>query len=101
MKLRTAAPLVHVERRDDGVAVVRLDNPKVNALSTALLGQLEAAAKALTDDPPGAVVVTGGERIFAAGRRHHRVRRAPSEARRGRPGLPRGARRRRPPSPGS
>ncbi|HEX6568609.1 MAG TPA: enoyl-CoA hydratase-related protein [Acidimicrobiales bacterium] len=60
-------PLVHVERRADGVAVIRLDNPKVNALSTALLGQLEAAATALTDDPPGAVVVTGGDRLFAAG----------------------------------
>ena len=61
------ATLVHLERRDDGVAVVRLDNPKVNALSTALLGQLEAVARRLTDDPPGAVVVTGGDRIFAAG----------------------------------
>src|SRR5262245_25832194 len=59
--------LVHVERRDDGVAVVTLDNPKVNALSGALLAQLRAAAEALTADPPGAVVVTGGERIFAAG----------------------------------
>jgi enoyl-CoA hydratase/carnithine racemase len=62
-----ANELVHIERRADGVAVVRLDNPKVNALSTALLAQLEAAAGALTDDPPGAVVVTGGDRLFAAG----------------------------------
>ncbi|HYZ97159.1 MAG TPA: enoyl-CoA hydratase-related protein [Acidimicrobiales bacterium] len=61
------APLVHVERRDDGVAVVTLDNPKVNALSTGLLRDLEAAAQDLTDDPPGAVVVTGGDRVFAAG----------------------------------
>ena len=60
-------PLVRVERRGDGVAVVTLDNPKVNALSTALLGQLEAAATDLTVDPPGAVVITGGERLFAAG----------------------------------
>jgi len=61
------APLVLVERRDDGVAVLRLDNPKVNALSTVLLRQLEHAAEALRDDPPGAVVVTGGDRLFAAG----------------------------------
>ena len=61
------AALVEVSRRDDGVAVVRLDNPKVNALSTELLRQLEAAAQQLTDDPPGAVVVWGGERLFAAG----------------------------------
>jgi enoyl-CoA hydratase len=60
-------PLVTVERRDDGVAVLRLDNPKVNALSMELLHQLEVAASALRDDPPGAVVVTGGDRIFAAG----------------------------------
>jgi enoyl-CoA hydratase len=44
-----------------------LDNGKVNALSTALLGELEAAAEALASDPPGAVVVTGSERMFAAG----------------------------------
>ena len=60
-------PLVNVERREDGVAVLRLDNPKVNALSMELLRQLEAAALALHDDPPGAVVVTGGDRLFAAG----------------------------------
>ena len=59
--------LVHVERRADGVAVVRLENGKVNALSTALLRQLQDAARSLTDDPPGAVVVTGGDRLFAAG----------------------------------
>ena len=58
---------VRVERRDDGVAVVRLDRPKVNALSMALLQQLRGAAQALIDEPPGAVVVTGGERVFAAG----------------------------------
>src|SRR5947209_3910328 len=59
--------LVHLERRDDGVAVVTLDNPKVNALSGALVAQLRTAADALAADPPGAVVVTGGDRIFAAG----------------------------------
>ena len=63
----TDTPLVHVDRRDDGVALVTLDNPKVNALSRELLRQLEAAAGGLTADPPGAVVVTGGDRIFAAG----------------------------------
>jgi enoyl-CoA hydratase/carnithine racemase len=62
-----APVLVQVERRHDDVAVVRLDNPKVNAMSMELLRQLEDAANALTDDPPGAVVVTGGDRLFAAG----------------------------------
>jgi enoyl-CoA hydratase len=62
-----APTYVHLERRDDGVAVVRLDNPKVNALKGALIAQLHAVAEQLQADPPGAVVVTGGERIFAAG----------------------------------
>lgn len=59
--------LVMMERRADGVAVVTLSNGKVNALSRALLEQLHAVALDLTDDPPGAVVITGGEKIFAAG----------------------------------
>jgi enoyl-CoA hydratase len=58
---------VTVERRPDGVALVRLDRPKANALSGELLQQLRAIAEELTADPPGAVVVWGGERIFAAG----------------------------------
>jgi enoyl-CoA hydratase/carnithine racemase len=58
---------VQLERRDDGVAVIRLDRPKVNALCVALLDELADIAQALVDDPPGAVVVTGGDRIFAAG----------------------------------
>ena len=61
------AELLTLERRDDGVAVVTLANGKVNALSGALLRELREAADELTADPPGAVVVTGGERIFAAG----------------------------------
>ena len=58
---------ITVDRRDDGVALVRLDRPKMNALSAALLQELAVAADALTENPPGAVVVWGGDRIFAAG----------------------------------
>jgi enoyl-CoA hydratase/carnithine racemase len=61
------AELLTLERRDDGVAVITLANGKVNALSRALLGELRAATDELAADAPGAVVVTGGERIFAAG----------------------------------
>ena len=59
--------LVQLERRPDGVAVVTLANGKVNALSTDLLDRLSAVAAQLTADPPGAVIVTGGPRLFAAG----------------------------------
>jgi len=62
-----ADSLVNLERRDDGVAVVTLDHPKVNALSVALNAQLTAIAAELIADPPGAVVITGGPRVFAAG----------------------------------
>jgi enoyl-CoA hydratase len=58
---------VTVERRPDGVALIRLDRPKANALSGAVLAQLHGAATMLHDDPPGAVVLWGGRRIFAAG----------------------------------
>ena len=58
---------VTVERRADNVALVRLDRPKANALSSAVLEQLHAAATELSEDPPGAVVLWGGRRIFSAG----------------------------------
>ena len=62
-----SAELVHLDRRDDGVALVTLDHPKVNSLSSALLADLHAVATSLTEQPPGAVVLTGSDRIFAAG----------------------------------
>ena len=61
------APLVSVERHADGVAVITLQHGKVNAISSELLRQLRGVVAALEEDLPGAVVVTGGERIFAAG----------------------------------
>jgi len=62
-----AEAFVTLERRPDNVALIRLDRPKANALSAAVLGQLHAVATDLQDDPPGAVVLWGGRRIFAAG----------------------------------
>jgi enoyl-CoA hydratase len=58
---------VSLERRADGVALIRIDRPKANALSLALLRQLEEVVGGLHADPPGAVVIWGGPRIFAAG----------------------------------
>jgi len=59
---------VGVDRRDDGVVVVTLDHPPVNALSTAVLGEIEEIARALsaTGDVK-AVVVRGAGKAFAAG----------------------------------
>lgn len=60
--------LVLVERRDDGVATLRLNRPPLNALNGALLVELRHAAESLAADAAvKAVVVLGGERAFAAG----------------------------------
>ena len=66
-KTRSMAELLTLERRPDGVALITLANGKVNALSTELLAEIEAAATELANDPAGAVVITGGDRLFAAG----------------------------------
>jgi enoyl-CoA hydratase len=58
---------VSVDRRPDGVALVRIDRPKANAMSSALLVQLLEVAGDLRARPPGAVVVWGGERMFSSG----------------------------------
>ena len=58
---------VDLDRRTDGVAVVRLKRPPANALSTAVLKELAETAAELTRDPAGAVVVTGSDKLFAAG----------------------------------
>jgi enoyl-CoA hydratase/carnithine racemase len=59
--------LVLTERTASNVAIVRLNRPKVNALSPELTEAIGDAFAALSADLPGAVVLTGGEKIFAAG----------------------------------
>ena len=61
------APFIALDRRPDGVAVIRLDRPKANALSTAMLAQLADVADDLARHLPGAIVIWGGPRTFAAG----------------------------------
>jgi len=52
----------------DGVATIRLDRPKMNAISLQVQAELRAAcAEATERDDVRAVVVYGGERLFAAG----------------------------------
>jgi enoyl-CoA hydratase/carnithine racemase len=63
-------PLVLFDKPEDGVVVLTLNRPeKLNALSTALLGELSAALDAAEADPSARVVIlTGaGEKAFAAG----------------------------------
>jgi enoyl-CoA hydratase/carnithine racemase len=52
----------------DGVATIRLDRPKMNALDAQMQEEIRAAAAEATErDDIKAVVVYGGERVFAAG----------------------------------
>jgi enoyl-CoA hydratase/carnithine racemase len=52
----------------DGVAVLRLDRPKMNAISIQVQADLRDAAVELGErDDVRAVVIWGGERVFAAG----------------------------------
>ncbi len=53
---------------DGGVATIRIDRPPANALARAVSVELSEAAGTVTrDEAVRAVVVWGGERIFAAG----------------------------------
>jgi enoyl-CoA hydratase/carnithine racemase len=58
---------VNVERRD-GIALVRLDRPKVNALNAQVVAELDDACASIEDDRSvRAAVLYGGERTFSAG----------------------------------
>ena len=58
---------VRVER-DAGIATIRLDRPKMNALNAQVQDEIAAAAREVDADPGvRAVVLYGGERVFAAG----------------------------------
>jgi enoyl-CoA hydratase/carnithine racemase len=53
---------------DGQIATIRLDRPKMNALNAQVQGEIaEAAAQVSADDTVRAVILYGGERVFAAG----------------------------------
>ncbi len=53
---------------EDGVGTMRLDRPKMNAINSQVIAELrEAAEQAQARDDVRAVVLYGGERVFAAG----------------------------------
>jgi enoyl-CoA hydratase/carnithine racemase len=61
------AEFVRVER-DQGIATIRLDRPKMNALNAQVQDEIAAAALEVDADAGvRAVVLYGGEKVFAAG----------------------------------
>jgi enoyl-CoA hydratase/carnithine racemase len=63
-----AAPEFVTLQVEDGVGTIRLDRPKMNAIDEQLHMEVRAAAmEAEKRDDVRAVVLYGGERVFAAG----------------------------------
>ena len=63
-----AAPEFVTLQVEDGVGTIRLDRPKMNAIDEQLHWEVRAAALEAGKDPEvRAVVLYGGERVFAAG----------------------------------
>jgi len=60
-------PFVHLQHTD-GIATIRLDRPPMNPLNTQVQEELRGAAQTAAEKPEiRAVVVYGGEKVFAAG----------------------------------
>ena len=67
VRVRSVTEYVRLEV-DGGIGTIRLDRPPVNALSRQVQGELLRAAQEVTArDDVRAVIVYGGEKVFAAG----------------------------------
>ena len=59
---------VNFDVADTGVGTIRLDRPKENALNRQMVGEIDSAVtQARSDDKVRAVIVWGGQEVFAAG----------------------------------
>ncbi|MEZ0362600.1 crotonase/enoyl-CoA hydratase family protein [Mycobacterium sp. pUA109] len=63
--MTTAGPVSY--RRDESVAVITLDDGKVNALGPAMQQAINAALDTADADDVGALVIAGNERVFSGG----------------------------------
>jgi enoyl-CoA hydratase len=59
--------VIEAERDSEGVALLRLARPPVNALDLELIRQIEGAVSAAVDSGARAVVLSGAGRCFSAG----------------------------------
>jgi enoyl-CoA hydratase len=75
------AEFVTLDISDDGVGTILLSRPPVNALSAQVSQEIGAAVESATDDERvRAVVVWGGEKVFAAGADVKEMRELDAEA---------------------
>ncbi len=54
-------------RRDETIAVITMDDGKVNALGPAMLAEINAVLDQAEGENAGAVVIAGNERVFSGG----------------------------------
>jgi len=54
-------------RRDESIAVITMDDGKVNALGPAMLSEINKTLDQAEADDAGAVVIAGNERVFSGG----------------------------------
>ena len=54
-------------RKDDAIAVITLDDGKVNVLGPGLLQEINDALDRAEGEDAGAVVVVGNDRVFSGG----------------------------------
>jgi enoyl-CoA hydratase len=54
-------------RRDESVAIITMDDGKVNALGPAMLAEINGALDQAESEDAGAVVIAGNERVFSGG----------------------------------
>ena len=59
--------MIHLEREPDGVALLRLARPPVNALDLELVQAIERGVRAVGDSDARALVLTGDGSCFSAG----------------------------------
>lgn len=54
-------------RREESVAVISMDDGKVNVLGPDMLAEINTALDRATDEKAGAVVIAGNDRVFSGG----------------------------------
>lgn len=54
-------------RRDESIAVITMDDGKVNALGPAMLAEINGALDQAESEDAGAIVIAGNDRVFSGG----------------------------------
>ena len=69
LDLKDRIKFIIIEVEENGTAVLTLNRPKANALSTEMLGEIKTVFEAIAEDDTvkGVIVTAPGEKFFVAG----------------------------------